>query len=152
MNLFALQPTLEPPQLNASSKYQLDLDIPTEIVLKKGDVVQQPLYAYTKDEFTLALKVFANYNALAEAHLILLKQINLSDEKVNIVYDGFVKCIAVVEKVDADRQFIYKLREGDLAARDKELRKQKIKTVLFTVGGGVVGIGAGILIGFLVGR
>jgi hypothetical protein len=130
-----------------SSKFQLDLDIPTEQLLVPGFVVQQNMYAYTEKEFKLALKVFANYDSLAKAHVILINELILADREIAFLYEGWTECINTLAKVNADREFIYKLRKDDLIARDKEIRKQKIKTVLFTAGGGVLGVGVGIIIG-----
>jgi len=124
----------------------LDLDIvlPLEI---KHTVDGQLLYSYIPDSFRLVLKIYKNYTVLAEAHVLLMNDLDTLEKDNALLLNGLSKCIVVLEKTDEDREFIYDLRESDLAQMENNKRKQTIKTVLFTSGGVAVGVGIGILIG-----
>jgi len=57
-----------------------------------------------------------------------------------------------ISLLEEDRDFIYKTHKETLKKFEKADKSNKIKIVLFTGGGVLVGVGAGILIGFLAGR
>lgn len=151
-NLYASLPTSEQLPAPANVEYKLDLDIPKELVLKKGDIVKPDvLFAYDRGQFELALDVFANYHALAEAHIFLLEDLEAADEKNLLFSYGLVKCTDTLDKVEKDRQFIYSLRAKEAKDNATRIRKEKAKTFLLVSSGVVVGIGLGIGIGFLIG-
>ncbi len=130
-------------------KFELDLDIPQEIVLKKGDTVKQKvLFAYDEERFRLVLKIFANYHGLAQDYDLLTEQLALTEDKSILLEREVVECVRTLKKVDKDRLFVYDLREKEQANFNRELRKQRVKTILWAGGGGLVGLGLGIVIGF----
>jgi len=57
-------------------------------------------------------------------------------------------CKELVTVVQDDRKFIYKLREEDIKKAKKEERLGKLKMIFIAGGSAVVGLGAGIVIGF----
>jgi hypothetical protein len=145
----ASQRPFDPLPRTGSEKFDLGLDIPQEIVLKKGTVVKQNfLFAYDETQFKLVLEIFVNYHGLAQDYGILEEQLQLTEEKNLLLEAEVVECLRTLKKVDKDRQFVYDLREKEQKNFNSELRKQRVKTLLWAGGGGLVGLGLGIVIGF----
>ena len=144
MSLIASQPNLElnPPTTNVD--LDLDLTLPLEV---KHTIDGQLFYSYTPDNFRLSLKIYKTYTFLAEAHVLLLKDIKTLEVDVNYLINAVDSCLVTLEDVNKDRNFIYKLRESDISRMKRNEKKQILKTVLFTGGGIAVGLGIGILIG-----
>ena len=131
--------------LMASPKdFELKLQIPTET---KHTVDGQLLYSYEPEQFRLTTKIFNNYLGLAEAYPLLLEDIDELETENGLFIETLSKCETTLEIVEEDRQFIYRLRESDLKQAAERERVQRIKTILFTGGGVLTGIGIGVLIG-----
>jgi hypothetical protein len=165
-----LQPNLElaPPNPGIEPNLNLPLEIKHRVIslqtnelkskiLSKelGELTKDKvLYSYTPEDFRVILKIFSSYQKLSIIYFQMQKNITLLEKDVDILTGAFNKCNETLYKVEEDREFIYNLREKEVDSLKKEIKKNdrrtKIKTILVSTGSGLVGIGAGILIGALI--
>lgn len=139
-----MQPNLELTPPNAKTDLDFDLNLPPEI---KHEIDGQLLYSFEPDDYRLILKIFKNYTTLTETHFMLLDDIQLLEYDNTILLNALRDCNIMLTNVNKDREFIYKLREDDIKKAKKQSQKQRIKIILLTGGGVLVGVGIGILIG-----
>ena len=123
---------------------QLDLNLPVET---QHEVNNRLFYSYTPDQFRVVLKIFKTYTVLAEAHILLLQDIEILEEQNEELFESLYVSVKTIHEVNNDREFMYKLRESDKKELEKDVTKQKLKTIFITGGSTIVGIAAGILIG-----
>ena len=142
--MIASRLNLELTPLVVETELNFNLDLPLEI---KHEVDGQLLYSFTPDDFRLILKIFKNYTVLSEMHTLLLRDIRLLENENTLLILTLNNCSKTLEDVNSNREFIYKLREDELEEFVDQNRKRKIKTILFTSGGVLVGVGLGILLG-----
>jgi len=77
-----------------------------------------------------------------------MSDIEKLEEQDDSMFEALYKCADTLHKVNKDRDFVYDLRKSELKDKDRNARKQKIKSVLIAIGTGAVGVAVGIIIGF----
>jgi hypothetical protein len=165
-----LQPNLElvPPSPGTEPNLNLPLEIKHKVISLQANELKSKvlskelseltkdkvLYSYTPEGFRVILKIFSSHQKLSTIYFQMQKDITLLEKDVDILTRVFNKCNKTLSKVEEDRKFIYNLREEEVDNLKKAIKKNdrrtRIKTILVSTGSGLVGIGAGILIGALI--
>jgi hypothetical protein len=127
----------------------LNLTVPQPLVLEAGDIIPEntTLFAFTTSQYGTILNLGVGHKLWSKNYSLRTKLDELWQLKLDIVKEGLAICNDSQKTLQEDREYTSKLFFNS----QDQLRKQKIKnalkTILYTVGGIVVGGAIGIIIG-----
>jgi len=124
--------------------YNLVLDEPKLVVINKVEYV-----GFDTTNYETILKLYTFYQTYIDQKIMFDEMIVTYEDEIDLLNERLRLKKLTVKTLEDDRKFAYEQLEKMIEQMKKQERMEKIKIVLWTGGGVLVGTGIGILIGFL---
>jgi len=134
---------LDPPK--TSTELLLDLNLPEET---QHTINNELNFCYNSDGFRLILKIFETYSVLKTSNKLLKEDLELAKLDLEYLELDRNNCMLILDETKEHLNKTNAALKIEIEKRKKAIRKEKIKTILIGSGAGIVGVAAGIVIGF----
>lgn len=140
-------------RISFPQEYHLNLQ-GSSYILDDAKPTEDYLIAFSSSGAKDILKIYETYIFLDDKVLKLeeevstLKEVNeITTQMTSSYKTSLISCKDTISEIETDRNFMYNLYKETIEKNNKANKKKKIIQILTGVGGGLVGVGAGILIG-----
>lgn len=117
-----------------------------QLVLPEPQVLDNKV-CFESDSYAIMLQIYATYRL----HQILINDyqetVDLYEQELHLYKERLELKNKAILTLENDRDFAYKVMDKKIDEFYEERKKTKIRTILFTGGGILVGVGIGVIIG-----
>lgn len=104
-------------------------------------------YSTDTEGYKLVLKIYDTYQVIGDDYLDITEDVVDLEQEKKSLDESRQDCMSTLAYSESDREFVYKLRESDLAKSAAAAKKQRRRFIFYGVGGGAIALAAGLLIG-----